>query len=39
VVGGVAAIAGGYLGGHLTLSRKVGTRDPAFDDDVAAAAE
>jgi uncharacterized membrane protein len=33
VAGGLTAIAGGYLGGHLTLSRKVGTRDPAFLDD------
>jgi MFS family permease len=38
VAGGVAAIAGGYLGGHLTLSRKTGTRDPAFADDSAAPA-
>lgn len=30
IVGGVTATAGGYLGGHLSLARKVGTRDPRF---------
>ncbi len=30
VGGGVMATAGGYLGGHLSLVRKVGTADPAF---------
>jgi uncharacterized membrane protein len=30
VAGGLVATAGGYLGGHLSLARKVGTRDPAF---------
>jgi uncharacterized membrane protein len=28
--GGVTATAGGYLGGHLSLVRKIGSRDPAF---------
>jgi uncharacterized membrane protein len=28
IAGGLAATAGGYLGGHLSLVRKVGTRDP-----------
>lgn len=28
--GGVVATAGGYLGGHLSLVRKVGTADPAL---------
>jgi uncharacterized membrane protein len=35
--GGVVATAGGYLGGHLSLVRKVGTADPALldaDDEV-----
>jgi uncharacterized membrane protein len=32
VAGGVTAIVGGYLGGHLTLGRRVGTRDRAFSD-------
>ena len=32
VVGGVVATFGGYLGGHLSLVRKVGTADPAFAD-------
>lgn len=32
VAGGVVATIGGYLGGHLSLVRKVGTGDPAFDD-------
>lgn len=31
VAGGTAATAGGYLGGHLSVARKVGTRHPAFD--------
>jgi uncharacterized membrane protein len=30
VAGGLAAIAGGYLGGHLTIARKAGSRDPRF---------
>ena len=30
LTGAVVATAGGYLGGHLTTVRKVGTRDPAF---------
>jgi uncharacterized membrane protein len=30
VAGGVAATAGGYFGGHLSLVRKIGTADPAF---------
>ncbi len=29
--GGVVATAGGYLGGHLSLVRKVGTAEPAFE--------
>jgi len=33
VTGGVVATAGGYLGGHLSLVRKVGTADPRFDAD------
>lgn len=28
--GGIAATVGGYLGGHLSLVRKIGTADPAF---------
>jgi hypothetical protein len=32
VAGGITATVGGYLGGHLTLARKVGTADPAFAD-------
>ena len=36
LAGGITAIAGGYLGGHLTIVRKVGTRDSAFSDDAAA---
>jgi uncharacterized membrane protein len=32
LAGGVAAMVGGYLGGHLTLARKAGTRDSRFDD-------
>ena len=30
VGGGLAAIFGGYLGGHLSLARKAGTRDDRF---------
>lgn len=30
--GGLSAIAGGYLGGHLSVARKVGTRDARFVD-------
>jgi uncharacterized membrane protein len=30
VTGGVVATTGGYLGGHLSLVRKIGTADPAF---------
>ncbi len=30
LAGGLVSIWGGYLGGHLTLARKVGTFDPAF---------
>jgi uncharacterized membrane protein len=30
MAGGMAAIAGGYLGGHLSLARKAGYRDPRF---------
>lgn len=29
----VALGAGGYLGGHLSIARKVGSRDPLFEDD------
>jgi uncharacterized membrane protein len=32
LLGGATASVGGYLGGHLTVARDVGTRDPAFDD-------
>lgn len=28
--GGLLVVVSGYLGGHLTVARKVGTRDPAF---------
>jgi uncharacterized membrane protein len=31
MVGGLAATAGGYLGGHLTSARKVSSRSPAFE--------
>ena len=34
VVGGIVATAGGYLGGHLSLVRKVGTADPGFQADL-----
>lgn len=39
VAGGLVATVGGYLGGHLTLVRKAGTRDERFTthDDVVAA--
>jgi uncharacterized membrane protein len=30
--GGLSALAGGYLGGHLSIARKVGTRDSRFVD-------
>jgi uncharacterized membrane protein len=30
IAGGLAAIVGGYLGGHLAVARKAGTRDPRF---------
>ena len=30
VAGGVVATLGGYLGGHLSLVRKIGTADPRF---------
>jgi hypothetical protein len=30
VTGGLAATAGGYLGGHLSIARKVGSRDAAL---------
>lgn len=30
LAGGLAAIASGYLGGHLSIGRKIGTRDAAF---------
>lgn len=30
LAGGVTATAGGYLGGHLSLVRKIGYSDPAF---------
>lgn len=33
LLGGVAASAGGYFGGHLTEVRKVSSRHPAFEDD------
>lgn len=31
LAGAAVATVGGYLGGHLAASRKVGTHDPAFD--------
>lgn len=34
--GGIVAIAGGYLGGHLTEVRKVSSHHPAFDAEDAA---
>lgn len=30
VAGGVTATVGGYLGGHMTIARKIGSRHPAF---------
>lgn len=33
VAGGVFATLGGYLGGHLSLVRKIGTADPALGDE------
>ncbi|MFP5377321.1 MAG: DUF2231 domain-containing protein, partial [Acidimicrobiia bacterium] len=35
VAGGVVATVGGYLGGHLSLVRKLGSADPAFGPDPA----
>jgi hypothetical protein len=32
LAGAAIAGVGGYLGGHLTEARKVGSHDPAFDD-------
>jgi uncharacterized membrane protein len=37
VSGGIVATAGGYLGGHLSLVRKVGTADPRFATEPASA--
>jgi uncharacterized membrane protein len=34
VTGGLVATAGGYLGGHLSLARKVGSRDAALAGDL-----
>lgn len=34
LLGVAVTSASGYLGGHLTTARKVGSRDPAFDSDV-----
>ena len=31
LAGAAVASVGGYLGGHLAVARKVGTRDPAYD--------
>ena len=39
VGGGVVATAGGYLGGHLSLVRKIGTADPSFGPDRAMTAQ
>ena len=33
VTGGLVATAGGYLGGHMSLVRKIGTADPSFGPD------
>ncbi|GAA3934685.1 DUF2231 domain-containing protein [Actinomadura viridis] len=33
LAGGAAAIVGGYLGGHLTLVRHVGSSDPGFEEE------
>ena len=38
VAGGLVATVGGYLGGHLSLVRKIGTADPALSDGLDAAA-
>jgi uncharacterized membrane protein len=35
LAGGAVAAGGGYLGGHLTVARKVGSRDPRFAGTVA----
>jgi uncharacterized membrane protein len=35
LAGAAAATLGGYVGGHLSTARKVGTRDPAFGPDPA----
>ena len=37
VAGGLVATMGGYLGGHLSLVRKIGTTDSAFGPDADAA--
>jgi hypothetical protein len=31
LLGAATATVGGYLGGHLTIARDVGTKDPAFE--------
>ena len=31
IVGGLLATLGGYLGGHMSLVRKIGTADPSFE--------
>lgn len=31
LIGAAVASVGGYLGGHLAVARKVGTRNPAYD--------
>jgi hypothetical protein len=33
VAGGLVATVGGYVGGHLSLVRKIGTADTAFGPD------
>ena len=38
VCGGLIATASGYLGGHMSFRRRVGTGDPAMDGSVRAAA-
>jgi hypothetical protein len=38
VAGGLTATAGGWVGGHLSLVRKIGTSDPAFAETAAAGA-
>ena len=35
LLGGCCAWVGGYLGGHLSLVRKIATADPAFDEPAA----